>query len=339
MTNQGIDLQSELLKKVMTRFPRNAEAVAKLMEDFNLSQAAVYRRINGETALTPQEILKLAQTYDISLDQLIFEKSNRAFFGFNALARNIKDLETYMKDLKEKLESFGQIPDADVWYPTNDIPIFYYCFFPELISFKLYVWGRNIWNIKYLAQQSFHPEVIRHQVLDLCQEVIEHFLNVNTKEMWGLNLFDSTLNQIEYHACMGGFEEDDYAYQLCDKLLALADHFCEMAANGRKFLPDKGKQPVGGFHLYYNEMISTDNTVFLKAKNTRVLFTTYGSPNFLMSQDEQMCEFTENWIQKIMAESTLLNQNAVQRNLFFKGIKKRIEHTKNRIESRLSGLF
>lgn len=336
---ESTDLQIELLKRVLKRYPKNSEGVNELMDRFNLSQAAVYRRIKGDTLLTPAELVSLAQIYDISLDQIVFENTNKAFFGFNATAHEIKDLETYLKDLKAKLDQFGQIPSADVWYPTNDIPIFYYCFFPELISFKLYVWGRNIWEIKYLEEQNFHFKIIDHHVLDLCQTVVERFVSVSTTEMWGLNLFDSTLNQIEYHACMGGFEYEEEAYELCDKLSALADHFCSMAKSKNKFLPGKSNQPRGRFELYYNEMISTDNTIFLKAGETRAIFTTYGSPNFLMSHDDQMCEFTENWIKKIMAKSTNLNQNEVQRNLFFKGIKKRIEHTKARIYNRLNDLF
>ena len=153
--SKNTDLQTALLKRVLDRFPKNSEGVTALMDKFSLSQAAVYRRIKGDTLLTPTEMASLAKLYDISLDQIIFENTSRAFFGFNAIADDIKDLETYLKDLKGKLDKFGQMPDADVWFPTNDIPIFYYCFFPEIISFKLYVWGRNIWEIKYLEQQNF----------------------------------------------------------------------------------------------------------------------------------------------------------------------------------------
>ena len=336
---ENADLQVALLKRVLDRFSKNSEGVSELMDKFNLSQAAVYRRIKGDTLLTPYEMATLARMYEISLDQIVFENTNRAFFGFNAIAQSIRDLKTYLVDVKNKLDQFGQVTNADVLYPTNDIPFFYYCFYPELISFKLYIWGRNIWEIKYLEEQNFHFDIIDHHTLQLCQEVVEQFIQVNTKEMWGLNLFDSTLNQIEYQACIGGFEYEEQAYQLCDKLSELADHFCQMAKSGKKFLTDKGKVPAGDFDLYYNETISTDNTIFIKAKNTKALITTFGSPNFLMSYDEQMCNFTENWIKKIMAKSTNLHQNAVQRNLFFKGIKKRIEHTKNRINSRLNGLF
>ena len=241
---------------------------------------------------------------------------------------------------KRTWENFGTVPNAEIYYPTNEIPIFYYSFFPELISFKLYVWGRNIWDLEYLQQQAFYPNIIQHHAVDICNEVLQSYLQIDTIEMWSLNLFDNTLNQIEYYANTGGFKDEQDALMLCDKLIALAKHMYKMAEEGKKSGLKSSSLKYADFKLYHNEMISTNSFIYLTSPHIRVLFSIYGSPNYMTSTDERICDYTENWIKKIKARSTpIIGDAARDRNWFFKGIKRRIENTRNRIENQLNGVF
>ena len=332
-----MNLQRELINRIISYHHdgKRTNAVKNLSDLLSVGKDAIYRRIRGETLLTPDEILVLCQHYNLSLDSLLFQERNSVLFSFNAFSRKIKSFQDYLEDLKLNLEQFGQIPTAKVYYNTNEIPIFYYCFFRELISFKFYVWGRNIWNIDYLQNEAFHTDLIDHQVFDVCEGVLDNYLKVNTIEMWSLNLFDNTLNQIEYYASTGAFRREDDALMLCDKLEALVDHMSHMATMGKKSKIGH-REGYGTLQLYHNEMISTNTLIYLKSEfpAVRVLFTIYGSPNFMKSTDERICDYTEEWIEKIMARSTIISENAARpRNWFFRGIKRRIEATRKLIQS------
>ena len=334
------DLQNELLTRIIDRFEKKVEAVRELADFFNVGKDAIYRRLRGDTLLTPEEILQLAKKYKISLDGILFEDKDVVFFSFNAFSIKIKSVDDYLANLKANVESFGNVPNADIYYPTNEIPIFYYCFFPELISFKLYVWGRNIWDLEYLQRQAFHHDLIQHHAIEICNEVLQSYLQIDTKEMWSLNLFDNTLNQIEYYANTDGFRNEQDALMLCDKLLELAKHMYNMAEEGKKFSTQTSSVKYGNFELYHNEMISTNSFIYLTSPHLRVLFSIYGSPNYMTSSDERICDYTENWIKKIKARSTPIIKDAAKgRNWFFKGIKRRIENTRNRIENHLGEAF
>ena len=334
------NLQQELLTRIIDRFEKKVEAVRELADFFNVGKDAIYRRLRGDTLLTPEEILQLAKKYKISLDGILFEDKDVVFFSFNAFSIKIKSVDDYLANLKANVESFGNVPNADIFYPTNEIPIFYYCFFPELISFKLYVWGRNIWDLEYLQRQAFHPDLIQHHAIEICNEILQSYLQIDTKEMWSLNLFDNTLNQIEYYANTGGFRNESDALMLCDKLLELSRHMYGMAEEGKKYSMQTPSIKYANFELSHNEMISTNSFIYLTSRHLRVLFSIYGSPNYMTSSDERICDYTENWIKKIQARSIpIIKDAAKDRNWFFKGIKRRIENTRNRIENQLNEGF
>ena len=340
ITSTTINLQQELLARIIERFEKKVDAVRELADFFNVGKDAIYRRLRGDTLLTPEEIRQLARKYKISLDAILFEDKDMVFFSFNAFSRTIRSVDDYLSNLKANLENFGNVPNAEIYYPTNEIPIFYYCFFPELISFKLYVWGRNIWDLDYLQKHAFRPDIIQHHALDMCNEVLQTYLRIDTIEMWSLNLFDNTLNQIEYYANTGGFKNEEDALELCDKLAALADHMSAMAEAGKKSDLNGHSIEKADFQLYHNEMISTNSFIYLTSPHIRVLFSIYGSPNYMTSSDERICDYTENWIRKIKARSTpIIGDAARDRNWFFKGIKRRIENTRKRIENHLEGIF
>lgn len=331
-----MDLQKELLQKVIDGFGKKVDAVNELSDFFGVGKDAIYRRLRGDTLLTPDEIYKLVKHYRIPVHHMIFEDLDLVFFSFTPLSRKIKSVDDYLDGLKNNLREFGKVPEATIYFPTNEIPIFYYCFFPELISFKLYVWGRNIWDLEYLQNQPFSTDIISPQALDTCKEVLQSYLKVPVIEMWSLDLFDNTLNQIEYYASSGGFKNERDSLMLCEKLQSLAEHMAKMAESGKKMDLNKPNLEHADFLLYHNEMISTDSYIYLTSPHVRVLFSIFGSPNYMTSSDDRICDFTENWITKIKARSRPISLDAERdRAWFFKGIKKRIESTKNRIQHQL----
>ena len=67
-------LQDQLFEIILSRFPRRADAVDELCELLSLAKDPIYRRLRGDTFLSPQELAKLAVHYRISLDALRSEE-------------------------------------------------------------------------------------------------------------------------------------------------------------------------------------------------------------------------------------------------------------------------
>ena len=147
-------LQNFLFESILNQFSSRSTAVEAISEMFGLGKDAIYRRLRGDTLLTPEEISQLAREFDISLDAYIFENSNTVFFRYNPFTRQIKDFATYLDGIHEELEKIAKLPNSRILYASAEIPFFHYCLIPEIISFKLYVWGRAFWEFDFFTGKA-----------------------------------------------------------------------------------------------------------------------------------------------------------------------------------------
>jgi len=150
-----MNLQQAVFDKILTQFPKKSEAVKALSGLFQMGQNAIYRRMRGESILTPDELALLAKQFNISLDDIIHEASDNVLFSYTPAAQKVKDFTSYLNSLTEAMKPLHEFPNGQIKYAAAEIPVFHYCFFPELIAFKLYTWGKTTWNFDYLKDQPF----------------------------------------------------------------------------------------------------------------------------------------------------------------------------------------
>jgi len=327
-------LQDQILNDVLNRYPKRSAAVEALAELLGVRKDAIYRRLRGDTILSPNEINLLAQTYSISVDSYIFNESDALFFSYSGFSREINNMGDYLDGVAENLTRVKQLPDVSIYYAASEVNFFYYNFFPELISFKLYIWGRAVWGFDYLKNRPFDFDVISHPEMEKTQQVLKNFLEINTKELWSPNILFNTLSQIEYFLSMGEFRNPADALVICDRMLQLVDHWQLMAESGTKFMLDAGPDAaLSSFELFHHEVLVTSDAILVSSPAGKALFNIFNNPNYLLTSDETMCNHQEDWFKKAIGKSTPISlNNAKSRALYFNHLKGRIADTRQRIE-------
>jgi hypothetical protein len=340
MQAQPNSLQDYLIAEILRHFPKRSDAIDAIAILFGTSRDPIYRRFRGTSVFTPEELQVLATHFNISLDAYIFKNTNTVVFSFNPFTQVVKKFEDYLESIYADSVVLKGLPNLEIWYASAEIPIFYYIIYPEIFSFKLYVWGRTIWNFSYLENKPFDLDIIPRPAMQKAEEVMRIYNQLPATELWSLNIMDNTLNQIEYHFNSSGFKNPQDAVLLCDKMIALTEHMQIMGAYGKKVPLGalNNAETVGGaFNLYHNEMIYTNNTIYVRSERGRAVYTTHGNPNFLKTTDERMCDYTENWFKSVISKSAPLSaQSEKGRRWFFDKIRRRIEVVKNRIEQQLN---
>jgi hypothetical protein len=325
-------LQQQLFDRILDGFPKKSDAVESLRNLLHVSKDAIYRRLRGDSLLSPSELALLARHFHISLDELVYQGSDRVYFSFSALNSATHSVEDYLLGLHDNLNRLEHLPDVKVYYTSSELPIFYYFLFEELAVFKLYIWGRSAWDFDYLKQEPFNVRLISPHAVALSREILDLYFRFDTTELWSINIFDNTLNQIEHHFISGAIAQPEQALLLCDRLSDLAAHLQNMAAYGRKFKPRLSPDHGAPFALLHNDSLYTNNTIFVDAPHLRRVFSTFGDPDYLVSSDERICDFTHQWLQRLMGKSVLISAQAEGlRSGFFHQVKRKIEATKRRI--------
>ena len=332
-------LQDYLFETILSRFPSRSNAVEAISDMFGLGKDAIYRRLRGDSLLTPDEISSLAKAFNISLDAYIFENNNTVFFRYSPFTRQVKDFSDYLGQIHADLELISKLPNPKILYVSAEIPIFHYCLIPEIIAFKLYVWGRTFWEFEYLKDRQFDFDLITYPVIKMTEDLVKLYRNIPSIELWNSNITDFTLSQIEYHVMSGGFRDPNDALVLCDRLNDLMDHLRNMAKYGKKSLVNTKPEDSAGdsFDLYHNEMVYANNTIIVMTDKGKAVYTAFGNPNFLKSTDVKMCEYSENWFMNLTRKSIPMSGHAEKsRSWFFNNIKKKIEMAKKRIEAQIA---
>ena len=334
-------LQAQLLAEIESRFEKKSQMAEMLMDSLEIGKDAAYRRIRGETPLSPEELSLLARKYEISLDTIVFNASDKVFFTFNSFPRDINDVKEFIEEVYENAAEVYQLPGARYYYTTAELPIYHYCQIPEIIQFKLYVWARTVWYFDDLRHSKFSYDLIPHTDLSRIEDILSLYYNIPSTELWHLNIMDNTLNQIEYHVSSGGFADPQLAIELCDKLLELTDYVRTMAEVGHKF--EIGKSPTqskgASLSLYYNEMMFTGNTILAVTDIGKIVYTTYGSPNFLKCNNQRFGDHTEEWLKRIIGKSiSITTHEEKNRTRFFNKLEQKIERVKQRITNHIEML-
>ena len=326
-------LQFYVFDDILSRFPSRPDAVEILCKLLNLGPDAVYRRMRGDTALSPDQLSLLARKFEISLDKFVFEKSDSVVSTFNPFSQKVRSFDDYLKGIDADLDILIRLPDIKITDSWTEIPFFYYIYFPELFCFKFYVWGRTIWDFKYLQTQKFALDTIPVPVVQKAQKILDRYRQIPSTQLWSLGIVDNTLNQIEYHVNSGSFENPQDAILLCNKVAELANHMENMAMHGKKIAVDEPVEAGGAdLILYHNEMMGTNNTIFVQSRVGRAVYSMISNPNFLKTSDDQMCNYIDDWFKNIILKSQLMSTTGEKgRRFFFDRLRKRIEIVRKRV--------
>ena len=328
------DLQQRLFDVLLQRFSKRVTAIDRLSELLGIGRDGVYRRMRGDTALSPAELEVLAQAFNISIDSLISRQSGSVFFSFNGFDERTHNFNDYLRGFQEELEHAQAIEGTYFYYASIELPLFQSCFYRELICFKLYIWGLTVLGYESLQDRPFSFDLLPDPLWETTRRIQDLYVALPSTELWGTNVVDNTLNQIEYHVGSGHFGNIADALLLCNKLTELTFHMQAMAAAGEKFLP--GQKPENskgaGFSLYYNEMVYTSNTLLAVTPNNKMLFTSLSNPHFLKSADPRLCDYMERWFKAVTTKSNSISVQAEkQRQWFFNRLRRRIENARLRI--------
>jgi len=326
-------IQDHFFEQILHRFSRRADAVDELCGLLNLAKDPVYRRLRGDTFLTPQELGLLSKHYRISLDALIIGQSDNVMFDYNAFSRKITSFSDYLASLNADFEQIHRMPNAHLYYASAEMPVFTFSLFPELIAFKLYGWARTTWNLEWLRDRQFSFDLITQPVIRESQTILQQYLSLPSTELWTAQIVDNTLAQIEYHLYAGGFRDPKEALILTDRLQDWITHMKAVTSAGCKFnIGENATLGRGKFQLFYNEMVYANITALITSDVGRLAYTAYCTPNFLKSSDARLCDYTQNWFEIITAKSTALTHAADKnRDWFFREIGQKVDRRRQRI--------
>ena len=328
------NFQRRILNEIVKSYSKKSEAVDHLSELLDISPDGIYRRINGQTVLSTDELVTIVQSTGQSLDRLSLQDAHHLIFTYNQLPSPITSFEGYLKSVASNLSQFATQDDIRIYYASHEIPVFLYYAYPKILSFKLFMYGLTVWTFPELEKKKFRFDLVSAEAHAVASQMAMVYSAMPTNELWSVGILESTLGQLEYLAEVERFEDPRDAIVICEELLDLVSHLHQMAEAGKKF--PRGESPgsqSGRFNLFYNQFTYTNNIILAILPTYQVMFITIHHPNFLRTTDQALCQWQSQWFERMLKSSISISvHSSRERDRFFNSLRRKVLRTRENLE-------
>lgn len=299
-----------------------------MMEELNIRKGAAYKRMNGETSMSFNEVVKLSERFGFSLDTAMgSSKFMSVEHPFLDQDNSLDFLDRYAYYLKPLMES----PDESrLVYMANELPVFYYFSHRYIFNFLLSVWNHLHWDegrLKVVKNADISP-----QLNFLGSEVSKYYESHPVTEVWNSNMLSNLYQQIQFAVTIRAFEDSFFIQQLIKDIESLITRLQKIAGSG---IRSDGRQ--SNMTIYLNEFGNYQNLAIYQSPKLTVTFVGFDMPHFVVSYNKDFCDFSNDWIEKIRKRSVLISSEGYQfRELFFMKMQKDFEDFKDRIGKLMS---
>lgn len=316
-------------------FSDKKDLLIELEEILHLQRSSVYKKVRGESALSLEEAEILCKHFRISLDDVLGLAEDKIYFDFPALYGSVSNEKEFLDPIFNDLVKLKNL-DPVIYYATKELPLFYYFFSMRLIAFKFHVFYNFIWRKKdeklisfdfkkYSKDEDFKKNV---------STIHELYSSLNSIEIWNTSVLDNSLNQIKYFLESGLFTRPQDSLELCNDLENLIDVLEVQINNKKKSTSGISNNKVhGSFELYNNEIAHTNNVIFVKSETRDAVYCTYDNPNFMRSISPQLCQYTENWFNKLLSNSIPITFGTLKDKMnFINQLREKLNRTRTAIQ-------
>lgn len=311
------NLNDILLEEVKKKISPAENLAYRLMDILSVGRESIYRRLRGDVSFTFEEVVKIANAFGISIDNIIgMNNPEQAVFNINFLSYN-EPITAY----KDKIQSFIDFVEVVLQakhqvgrYVLNHLPYNIYLAYENIVKFKYFKWLYQSSNLGY----SFKFEDLHlPQDVDMLHRKYMDKANYIEKSIFIIdrNMFLATIYDIEYFYTLKLLSEDSVLL-LKKELLSILDDFEYWANTGSN---TEGKEIL----IYLSNIdLETSYAHFEYDDRQNSFFRLYGMEG-INSDIEDICNKQKTWIESLKRYSTLITQSGeMQREVYFSEQKK-----------------
>jgi DNA-binding Xre family transcriptional regulator len=328
------EIQQELFKAIRKKIPEHLSAADEIGKILGISSDSAYRRMRGEKPVTLDELHKICSHYKVSVDQLMNIQTDAfLFFGKNVNPRNFSFNE-YLGSMMDYMLFMQNFKSKELFYLSKDIPFFHHFLNRDLAAFKYYFWMKTLFQFPEFATKKFSLDDYPDETYAKGRKILQLYNQLTSYELWNFESLNSTLHQIEFYYEANMFASDNDAVRIYDALEQYLNHLEKQAELGYKFSQDDpAMRAVGSFKMYFNEVVTLDNSILAVLDGTKISFLTHSIFNFMVTRDLRFCEYAHENIQTLMRKSTLISSVSEKERLrFFNRMREKIHRRRKAVQ-------
>jgi hypothetical protein len=253
------------------------------------------------------------------VDDLMTSQVGTITFNASFLEEESYTFSDWLDNLLQFTKDTSAAGNAEAIFILNELNIFHLIQFPELCAFKLFFWQKSNLDFPNLKRERFSMDYLMDEIQKYSKEITELYVKIDTIEFTTREVLNSILKQFLFYTEAGYFNSRQDPLLLCGKLHDLIGHQQKQAELGYKF--PYGTEPAGqegNLRLYHNDIILADNTIIVKAGETRATYITSNAINLMQTYNRAYFEYNYQWGRNLLSKSVPISGTAEkERNKFF----------------------
>lgn len=295
------------------RYPRRADLINALMEVLPLEKESIYRRLRKNVLFTSEEIVRIAGTWNISLDNIICANPGKTRpFRLNMIDYTNPQEADYklFEGYNRMLEIIGKDPDGRIVEITGSMPGSWYNRYENLTRFFTMKW-----NYKYNLPDDlvmFCDIQIPERMRALEREYADLIHNIpEVYALHEIHFIEHLISQIHYFRSIRLLTEAEVIL-LRDELMDLINKMESVTVKG--YFPDTGKK----YFLYLSHTWIEAEYFLYESKPLTLSMVRVLERNAVTSFDKMVFQKFTNMFEAAKRLSVLISvSNTLQRAEFF----------------------
>ena len=323
--NDQIDTQKRFFDFVSERHS-SEEVLHTTMEVLHLGKGAVYKRMNGSTALTASEMVQLAKAFRISLDNIFQNESYMPFFHPFWKKDNASSID-FVDRFAVYLKPTTGHNSSSITYLANELPINYYFSHKYILHFLISIWNHLHYNeAKLIIDETVS---IDKRMESLRSEIQYNYKSQKVTEIWNPSMLNNLYQQIVFCITMRAFPDANFIGLLLKDIERLIGTLQKVTSPESKDIPEKGHPP----RIYLNEFGNFVNILLYDSDDIQSAFIGIDMPHYMITYSPSFVKQAKVWVENIKRRSVLISSEGFQyRELFFHKLEKEYDAFKDRVE-------
>lgn len=315
--SEAPNIQQLLFEDIREKLDAKTSMVEEIADILSMSTDSAYRRIRNDTWLSFQEVVQLAQHFNLSIDKYVNPKVQAAAFFFRSLNEGSYNFIEYLKSIRSDLKTLSSSNNANIIYFAADIPLPQLLFVPEIAAFKLFFWEKTILNFEKLNKQPFEFTTGDVEVNNICREIRDLYISTPSTEIYSPETINTTLKQIRYYLDSGFFKDKNDAVVLCEKLKELVNVIRDQASDGFKS-SKKNPKAIGEYKVYYNEVLYSDTSILAETETMKFSYLANNGLRRIVTHNEAFYAESKEAMTRLLKKATLISGSSEkERNMIF----------------------
>lgn len=316
------NVSQKILFSKLKEITGEKDFIQKISAIIPVSSAGIYRRVNGSTVLTLDEIVLLSKAFNLSYNELFsYLPSDEIVFKFNYDSINQNFVE-YLSGITENLNYISSFEDHIMIYSAKDLPIWHYFSCEYLRSFKIYYWLRTIKKDSAFQSLKFEFDCIPSNYIEAAEQSLDAYSKINSEELWTPSSLNIMIGQINYYFESGIISEEQFEV-LITKLIDLLESIKNQAEKGCKVISNETTS--GQYKIYLSEIIGGDNVVYARGGQHQISFHPPILMNYIQTTDLKFCNYIKSSFDRAKSTAELLSVISERnRNMVFNDFKQKI---------------